>query len=140
MDKAAALLGALRTAAGLGDRLDPARVEALAAVFGLGQEELPALVARWQRAGQVAVAWGGVLEVLPEPPAGASVVSGACAVSNRTAGAKRETASRGRPAAMPTGVVGTGAPRRVDARFGGYSPAVAGPAGGGCAAQSAFEA
>lgn len=69
MNRAAALLEALRAAAGFGDRLDPARIEALAAAFDLGREALPALVASWQKAGQVAVAWGGVLEVLPEPPA-----------------------------------------------------------------------
>ena len=75
MDQAAALLVALRAAAGLGDgRLGPARVEALAGALGIEGEALPALATRWQRAGQVAIAWGGVLEVLPEAPAGASVV------------------------------------------------------------------
>ena len=70
MDQAAALLVALRAAAGLGDaKLEPARVEALAGALGIGREELPALAARWQDAKQVKIAWGGVLEVLPEPPA-----------------------------------------------------------------------
>jgi hypothetical protein len=51
MDQAAALLVALRAAAGLGDgRLEPARVEALAGALGVGKEELPALAARWQEA------------------------------------------------------------------------------------------
>ena len=75
MDQAAALLVALRAAAGLGDgRLGPARVEALAGALGIESEALPALAARWQKAGQVAIAWGGVLEVLPEAPEKASVV------------------------------------------------------------------
>ncbi len=70
MDKAAALLTALRKTAGLGDgRLEPARVEALAGALGIEKEELPAMAARWHEAKQVRIAWGGVLEVLPEPPA-----------------------------------------------------------------------
>jgi hypothetical protein len=73
MDKAAALLAALRAAAGLaGGRLEPTRVEALAAALGVAREELPALVTGWQKAGQVALAWSGVVEVLPEPPAPSS--------------------------------------------------------------------
>ena len=75
MDQAAALLVALRAAAGLGDgRLEPARVEALAGALGIGRVEFPALAARWQESKQVRIAWGGVLEVLPEAPANASVV------------------------------------------------------------------
>ena len=75
MDQAAALLVALRAAAGLGDpRLEPARVEALAGALDLEKEKLPALVARWQKAGQVTIAWGGILEVLPEASASANVV------------------------------------------------------------------
>src|SRR4029453_6447303 len=75
MDQAAALLVALRAAAALGDgRLEPARVEALAGALGIRKEKLPALAARWQEAKQVKIAWGGVLEVLPEAPANASVV------------------------------------------------------------------
>lgn len=75
MDQAAALLVALRAAASLGDgRLEPARVEALAGALGLEKEKLPTLVARWQKAGQVAIAWGGILEMLPEASASASVV------------------------------------------------------------------
>jgi hypothetical protein len=70
MDQAKALLMALRATAGLGDgTIEPARVEALAGPLGIGKEELPALAARLQEAKQVKMAWGGVLEVLPEPPA-----------------------------------------------------------------------
>lgn len=77
MDQATALLAALRAAAGLGGRLEPVRVEALAAALGLVPEELPALVARWHKAKQVKIAWGSVLEVLPEEaPAGAGPGAG----------------------------------------------------------------
>ena len=69
----AALLEALRAAARVGDgRLGPGRVEALADARGVAAEELPALVARWYKAGQVAISWGGTLEVLPEAAADAS--------------------------------------------------------------------
>lgn len=75
MDQAAALLVALRAAASLSDgRLESARVEALAGVLGIEKGELPALASRWQKAGQVAIAWGGVLEVLPEATPSAGVV------------------------------------------------------------------
>jgi hypothetical protein len=72
---AAALLMALRATAGLsGNRLEPAQVEAHARLLGLKSEDLPALAARWQKAGQVALHWGGVLEVLPETSGNATVV------------------------------------------------------------------
>ena len=77
MDHAAALLAALRATADLGEsRLEPARVEALAGALGLAREELPALVQRWQKTGQIAVSWGGILEVLPEAaPSGGVVIN-----------------------------------------------------------------
>lgn len=63
----AALLEALRAAAGAGDgRLGPDRVEALADVHGVAVEELPRLIARWCKAGQVVISWGGTLEIRPE--------------------------------------------------------------------------
>jgi hypothetical protein len=75
MDQAAALLMALRAAAALSDnRLEPARVEAHAKLLGLNPEDLPGLAERWQKAEQVALHWGGVLEVLPEKPDKASVI------------------------------------------------------------------
>ena len=77
MDQAAALLMALRAAAGLSEgRLEPARVEALAGIIGLKTEDLLAHIARWQKAGQVTIHWGGVVEVLPEPsPRASSVIN-----------------------------------------------------------------
>jgi len=87
MHQAAALLTALRIEAGpSGGRLEPTRVEALAAALGIVREELPALVAGWQKAGEVALAWGGMLEVLPKPP--------------RPVVAARPSISRARPLAM----------------------------------------
>jgi hypothetical protein len=75
MDQAAALLMALRAAAGLsGNRLEPARVEAHAGLLGLKSEDLPALVTRWQQAGQVMIHWGGVLELLPETAGSTSLI------------------------------------------------------------------
>jgi hypothetical protein len=71
MDQVAALLAALEAAAGLGDsKLDPPRVEALAGAIGLEPAKLPALVSQLQKAGRVAIGWGGVVEVLPEQGAG----------------------------------------------------------------------
>ena len=67
MDQAAALLAALVAAASLGDaKFDPPRVEALAGALRLEREKLPALVSQLQKAGKVAIGWGGALEVLPE--------------------------------------------------------------------------
>ncbi len=75
MDHAAALLAALEAAASLGDaKFDPPRVEALAGALGLEREKLPALVSQLQKAGKVAIGWGGVVEVLHEQGAGAGVV------------------------------------------------------------------
>jgi hypothetical protein len=75
MDQAAALLSALQAAASLGDaNVDPSRVEALAGALGLEREGLPALVSQLQKAGKVAIGWGGIVEALPEQGAGASVV------------------------------------------------------------------
>jgi hypothetical protein len=70
MDETSVLLGALRAKARLGaPRLMPAEAEALAAAAGIEASALPSLVARLAEAGQVKLAWGGVVEVLPEPPA-----------------------------------------------------------------------
>lgn len=67
MDQAAALLAAFAAAASLGDaKFDPPRIEALARAIGLEREKLPALVSQLQKAGKVAIGWGGVVEVLPE--------------------------------------------------------------------------
>jgi hypothetical protein len=75
MDQAGALLIALGAAASLGDkRLEAARVEMLAGALGLKSEQLPGLVAQWQKAGQVALHWGGVVEVLPEASQNAGVI------------------------------------------------------------------
>lgn len=75
MDQATVLLTALRAAASLGDgRLDPARIEALAATLGIKEESLPVLAARLQEAKQVEILWGGVLKVLPEMSSSAGVV------------------------------------------------------------------
>jgi len=75
MDQAVALLAALEAAASLGDaKFDPARVEALAGAIGLEREKLPALVSQLQKAGKVAIGWGGVVEVLPGQGAGGGVV------------------------------------------------------------------
>jgi hypothetical protein len=72
MDRASALLAALRARAVLGSsRLKADAVEALAGVLGLMPEELPALVDRLQRDGHVALVWGGALDVLPERAAAA---------------------------------------------------------------------
>lgn len=75
MDQATALLAALRSAASLGDdRLDPARVEALAGILGIKEESLPALATQLQEAKHVEILWGGILKVLPEASSGAGVV------------------------------------------------------------------
>lgn len=72
MDRASALLAALRARAVLGgNRLTAGAVEGLADLLGLAREELPALVGRLQRDGHVALVWGGGLDVLPERPAAA---------------------------------------------------------------------
>ena len=75
MDQVTALLAALRAAASLGDnRLDRARVEAIAGTLGIKEKSLPALATRLQEAKQVEILWGGVLRVLPEASSGAGVV------------------------------------------------------------------
>jgi hypothetical protein len=67
MNQASALFAALEAAASLGGaKFDPLRVEALAGAIGLEREKLPALVSQLQKAGKVAIGWGGVVEVLPE--------------------------------------------------------------------------
>ncbi|MGO9360396.1 MAG: hypothetical protein ACLP1D_22445 [Xanthobacteraceae bacterium] len=74
MDQAAALLAALEAAAGFGNgKLDAARVEAIARPLGLEPETLPALISRLEKAGRVAISWGGLVEVLPEQGAGSGV-------------------------------------------------------------------
>jgi hypothetical protein len=75
MDQAAALLAALEAAASLGDdKLDPARVEALAGALGVERDRLPALISQLQKAGKVMIGWGGAVELLREQSAGARVV------------------------------------------------------------------
>jgi hypothetical protein len=70
MDQASVLLGTLRASAKFGaPRLKPAEVEALAAEAGIDPGMLPILVARLEEAKAVKLDWGGVVEVLPEPPA-----------------------------------------------------------------------
>ena len=75
MDRGAALLVALRTIASLGDgKVEAVQLESLATTLGIQANELPAIVTRWETAGNVKIGWGSVLTVVPQAASSASVI------------------------------------------------------------------